>query len=596
MLSFFSLVLTINSFLMRFPKIYYIATFICLFTGIHRIDAQKTVYSAAHLEKKAYADSILKVARLKIDSLQIAEAYYLLGKIELSAGNYLSSHVLFMQSLRIQETFGDSYELGRLHIRLRDKEQRQGHYNAALQHLRIAVGIFERIKSKIGLMRVYTSLGELYSDNELQSSVKQAKSIRYNLDSAFYYHKKAEMLSVVLKDTIGLANIRISIGRLLLFKKDPRALFYFQQALDEFTRLKKDNERISAMLFLASAYLSFNQTEKVPDILAQVKQFYEKEHMHNYVWLRNLETAYMNYYKTTQQWEQAFVHLENVKDLERKELLADQEGAISRLEIEYETQKKEALLKKQNERLDLTTAYVRIQQRFLFALEALLLLTAGFGFFYYRLSRKNRQISQRNAVLIREQNHRVKNNLQLVSSLLSLQSNQFTDDESRRATESNLLRIESMAILHRKLYDKEELAVINLSDYIKEIVEVVLQTFAYMHVESDYTIENIKLNADQALPIGLIITELVTNACKYAFTDTTTPRLAIASSWEKDEIVLRIADNGPGLKNNSTSDSFKTSFGMKLIRMQVAQLRGSYSFESLGGTTFTMKFKPDFLQ
>ena len=576
-------------------KVFYLITVISLFAGLRVVVAQKTVYSAGHIEKIAYADSVLKAAIQKKDSLQIAEAYYLLGKIELGAGNYLTSHIWFMKSLRIQEKFGDSYELGRLYIRLKEKEQRQGHYDEALEHLKAAEGIFKRIRSTIGLTRVYTSIGDLYADETLQNIVQVPKTIQFNIDSAFLYQKKAEALSIILKDSIALANIRISLGKLLLFKKDPRAIAYFQQALAEFIRLKKDNERISAMLFLASAYLAFNQPEKVPEILKHAQQFYEKNHLHNYTWLRNLETSYVNYYKATQQWEKAFKHLENLKDLEKKELMADQEGAITRLEIEYQTQEKEALLTKKNEELALSNENSRIQQLFLRTLAALFLLTAGLGFFYYQLSRKNQQISQRNEVLIREQNHRVKNNLQLVSSLLSLQANQFSDAASKQATENNLLRIESMAILHRKLYDKEELAVISLSDFIKEIVEVVLHTFGYMHVELDYKISPIKLNADKALPVGLIITELTTNACKYAFPDNPDPHLAITCKKEGEELVLSMADNGSGMKNNSSVGPVKTSFGMKLIQMQVAQLHGSYSFESSAGTTFTMKFKPDFL-
>ncbi|WP_158561259.1 sensor histidine kinase [Emticicia sp. C21] len=566
-----------------------------MFTGLRAVVAQKTIYSAEHIRKIAYADSVLKVAILKKDSLQIAEGYYLLGKIELSAGNFLTSHVWFMKSLRIQEKFGDSYELGRLHIRIKEKEQRQGHFDEAFQQLKIAEGIFKRAKSNAGLMRTYSSLGELYVDESLKNRVQPSKNIQFNIDSAFFYQKKAELLAIQLKDSIGWANIQISLGKLLVLKKDPRAITYFQHAYNEFARLKEDNERVSAMLFLASAYLTFNQPEKVPDILKQIQQFYEKQHLHHYAWLRSLETSYVNYYKATKQWEKAFIHLEILKDLERKELMADQEGAITRLEIEYETQKKEALLTKKNEELALSNENSRTQQLFLRTLAALFLLTAGLGFFYYQLSRKNQQISQRNEVLIREQNHRVKNNLQLVSSLLSLQANQFSDAASKQATENNLLRIESMAILHRRLYDKEELAVINLADFIREIAEVVLQTFGYMHVELDYKVIPVKLNADQALPVGLIITELITNACKYAFPDNPDPRLTIVCDKEKDELELTIADNGPGLKNNLLVGAVKQSFGMKLIQMQVAQMRGTYNFNFSAGTTFTMKFKPDVL-
>ena len=225
-------------------KVFYLITVISLFAGLRVVVAQKTVYSAGHIEKIAYADSVLKAAIQKKDSLQIAEAYYLLGKIELGAGNYLTSHIWFMKSLRIQEKFGDSYELGRLYIRLKEKEQRQGHYDEALEHLKAAEGIFKRIRSTIGLTRVYTSIGDLYADETLQNIVQVPKTIQFNIDSAFLYQKKAEALSIILKDSIALANIRISLGKLLLFKKDPRAIAYFQQALAEFIRLKKDKERI----------------------------------------------------------------------------------------------------------------------------------------------------------------------------------------------------------------------------------------------------------------------------------------------------------------------------------------------------------------
>jgi len=573
-------------------KVFSFVLNISLFLGLFPAISQKKSFSWRD-EKRAYADSLLEVSAQTKDSLNMAEAYYLLGKISLSDGDYLASQTYFMLSLRLLEKFGDSYELGRLYIRLRDKEERQQHFGEAMRYLQAALGVFRRIDSKIGLMRVYAGIGDSYANLKLKSASQQPHNIRFNTDSAFFYFRKAEALSVVLKDTVALANIWISLGKLLMDKKDPEAINYFQKALNEFSRLKKENERVSALLFLASAYLTFNQTQKVLAMLTEVKRFYEKEHLDRHPSLPMLETAYVNYYKATAHWKEAFRHLEVLKELERKELVEDQQGAISRLEIEYKTQKNEALLQKRSKELEFTNANVLMHQRLLAVFAILLLLMAGFAFFYFRLSSKNRQISHRNAVLVREQNHRVKNNLQLISSLLSLQANQFSDTNSKKATENNLLRIESMAILHRKLYDNEELAVINLADFIREIVEMVLNTFACTHIEPKYAISSIKLNPDQALPIGLIITELVTNACKYAFPDNSDPILTISCYKEKDELILSIADNGSGLKNNSIDMGVKTSFGIRLIQMQVAQLRGSYIFEELEGTRFTMKFKPD---
>lgn len=575
---------------MSLTKIFCLTTYaLCL--GYWSGFAQKISYSKVYLEKMAYANEVLKKALAKNDSLQIAEAYYLFGKAELSAGNHLVSHEWFMKALRIQEAFGDSYELGRLYIRLRDKEQSLGNYDGAVRYLRMALGVFKRAGSDMGLMRAYSGLGDLYADVGLQNKNSQSV-VKFNSDSALYYQKKAEALSVKLKDTIALANIHISLGKLFTLKKDPKAINYFQKALDALARLKKENETMAAMLHLASAYIAFNQPQNAYHLLLEAQQYYERKHMNSYAWRRNLEAIYVDYYEALHNWQQAFAHLKILADLEKKLLEADQKGAVTRLEIEYDTQKKEAVVKKQQEELQLRLENIRTQRMFMLMLVCLLILTISLSFFYYRLYRKNRQISQRNAILVKEQNHRVKNNLQLVSSLLSLQANQLTDPAALEAIDNSRLRIESMAILHRKLYDGKQLAMVNLPDFIKEIVDVILRTFGCDHLEPDYNLTAARLTADQALPLGLIINELITNACKYAFPNSINPKVDIGCFMEKDELLLKVKDNGPGFQNLVMKDTF----GMRLIQMQVNQLSGSYSLEPLPtGTQFIMKFKPDLL-
>ncbi|WP_435354133.1 tetratricopeptide repeat-containing sensor histidine kinase [Emticicia sp. SJ17W-69] len=561
------------------------------------IFAQKYTYSSIQLGKIRYANKVLKEGIAKKDSLQIAEAYYLLGKIEANTGNYLTSQNLFLKSLSIQELYGDSYKLGRLYIRLHENSLGQGHYEDGLKYVRIALNIFQRVKSDLGLSHAYTALARFYipSTSLNDEFSKKPSFIKPDYDSAFYYFKKAEAHTIKIKDTLSLAYLQIAFGGLAQIKKNPNTIAYYQTALDIFSSKNKKSESLHTMLDLAGAYLAFNQPKKAYKLILQAQKLYNEELLNEYDSQHHLANLYVTYFRTVGNWEQAFKHLENANKLDKRQILADHEGAVSRLNVEYETKKKEVLLLKQKEELILQAQNFRIQQQFLIAFASLLIITIGLSFVFYQLYRKNKRISHWNIVLVKEQNHRVKNNLQVISSLLSLQSNRLTDLVAKQAVEESMLRIEAMAILHRKLYDGDELTVVNLSNFIIELVESVLNSFGFGEIEPTYSMPKIQLSADQALPIGLIINELVTNSCKYAFPDRLNPSLNITCFSEKNELVIKVVDNGMGFENSDlTLDPIETSktFGIRLIQMQVAQLNGSYHFEYNNGVKFTMKFTP----
>jgi two-component sensor histidine kinase len=206
-------------------------------------------------------------------------------------------------------------------------------------------------------------------------------------------------------------------------------------------------------------------------------------------------------------------------------------------------------------------------------------------------------------VLLKEQNHRVKNNMQIVSSLLNLQSRRLTDETAKRAIEESRLRVQSMAILHRRLYDGDELAEVKLADFLEEVATNSLRAFGYGNIVTQFAIDEVSLVADKAISLGLIVNELVTNACKYAFGYVNEPLLMIRCQKQDHAVLLTVADNGPGLSDWREADSHKgpveivrkKSFGMTLIQAQVAQLDGTYSFQtglddSLTGTVFRLEF------
>jgi two-component sensor histidine kinase len=192
--------------------------------------------------------------------------------------------------------------------------------------------------------------------------------------------------------------------------------------------------------------------------------------------------------------------------------------------------------------------------------------------------------------LIRELHHRVKNNLQVVSSLMSLQSNRVEDESARTALQEGKTRVDAMAMIHQKLYVDHELAAVNMQDYLQQLTSSLAGSFGLppAAVETAVQLPNPSMNIDRAVSMGLIVNELVTNACKHAFKQTIDPKIHIQLSQHNDELHLSIADNGVGFKNN---DEVESSFGLKLVRILVNQLDAEMNVSNKGGTCYLIKMK-----
>ena len=148
-----------------------------------------------------------------------------------------------------------------------------------------------------------------------------------------------------------------------------------------------------------------------------------------------------------------------------------------------------------------------------------------------------------------------------------------------------------MSVLQRTLYTRQTLGEVNVHDFLHEIVKVGLQTFDYEHVQIQTTISpSLHLPIDHAMRIGLIVNELLTNACKYAFPGHPSPQWILNCEQSNCHWALQIADNGPGFAPEKPINK-RLSFGMRLIQLQAEQLYASYSFEKSNGSLFRLSFK-----
>lgn len=195
--------------------------------------------------------------------------------------------------------------------------------------------------------------------------------------------------------------------------------------------------------------------------------------------------------------------------------------------------------------------------------------------------------------LLKEVHHRVKNNLQVISSLLYLQSHRIDDEQVRQFFEDSQSRINSMALVHDTLYRSEVFAQINLSEYVQTLTTNLFHTYRIQPelVKLNLQIEgNIMVEIDQAIPCGLILNELITNALKHGFSSEQTGHIIVTLKNISDQVCLIVENDG-----NSLPEDFKLgesrSMGLRLVNSLVNQLQGKIQVQKNHRTCFKVTFK-----
>lgn len=199
-------------------------------------------------------------------------------------------------------------------------------------------------------------------------------------------------------------------------------------------------------------------------------------------------------------------------------------------------------------------------------------------------------------MLIKEIHHRVKNNLMIISSLLSIQASYVEDEEIKDILRESQSRARSMALIHEKLYQNTSHKKIDFGDYLNHLSSELFQTYSdhSNKIKLDLEVENHKLDVNTSIPLGLVVNELISNSLKYAFPDNREGTIRIKFYREDDKFVLIAADNGIGLPNDFKSLS-NDSMGFMLIKSLTEQIEGELALDTSKGTCFKITFEePEF--
>ena len=223
--------------------------------------------------------------------------------------------------------------------------------------------------------------------------------------------------------------------------------------------------------------------------------------------------------------------------------------------------------------------------------------------FLYSKNRTNKILNQQKdqiqksldekEILLREIHHRVKNNLQVISSLLKLQSRTVDDAAALSALQEGQNRVKSMALIHQNLYQEDNLTGVDVKDYFEKLTRHLFDSYKVSKDNIDLQLDicDIRLDVDTVIPLGLILNELISNALKYAFDQTEKGILSIRLVESTDQLILQVEDNGKGLQEVRQNVEDATSFGYSMIHTFADQLDGKLEFRSEKGTKVSLTLR-----
>ena len=196
-------------------------------------------------------------------------------------------------------------------------------------------------------------------------------------------------------------------------------------------------------------------------------------------------------------------------------------------------------------------------------------------------------------VLLKEVHHRVKNNLQIVSSMLNLQMEKLSDAQAIELFKESQSRVRSIALFHETLYQSRDLARVEIAEYLKGLAIGLFATYGVNPDDIDLSVraEDIPLGVDAAISCGLMVNELVSNSLKHAFPDRRKGHVEVTLRSAGTDVILEVADNGVGFPANLDFRSPST-LGLKLVAIFTEQVRGTMDLTHEGGTRFSLRFTP----
>ncbi|MDX1650926.1 MAG: tetratricopeptide repeat protein [Brumimicrobium sp.] len=495
----------------------------------------------------------------------------------------------------------------------------------ALQNYHRALEIYRSTNDTLGCALTLNNLSRIYRDQgnldqaiklvkeslEFSTAIeaKEAEALALNslaglrkevgdTVKALAMYEKSLSIRKSLGDKKGMASVLNNIGS--LYKHQHR----YEEAMRHFEKSQKISEEINYTIGVA--HTLYNQGEVLLE-LSKVSLAEEKgrkaleigQQLPDVLIIIRASELLMKVYKEKNNWEKAF-EMQELNNKMKSKLLNEESQRISQKEtVKYEFEKQRAIESKEKEQNEQLAREKERKQGFLYlaiTLVALVLILLLF-FVIQRLrsaKEQNRLISKQSnerKLLLQEIHHRVKNNFQIVSSLLRLQSYSVENEKLKESFDEAVNRINSMSVVHDIIYRQESFSEIDSKQYLEKLVSTLKKSSGNPDIQIEISTKEYRLNIETLIHLGIALNELIINSFKYAFNESHfRPKIRISLSEEvSGEYLLLYQDNGIGINKEIDKDSF----GMELIQTLIEHMEGFVEVASLPEwpTTITIRFK-----
>ncbi len=535
---------------------------------------------------RGYFKAALKAAELMNSDQKIASSLTLTGVTYYFNGQFEQAMDYYLQALALSEkTENDRYtgiisnNIGAVYFEMQEYQKASGYYASAIQLFEAAKDTFwlsnslnnmgnalEKTNQYDLALDVYNqslALAKQSNNNEaIGSAISNLGNVYMALnqyDEAMRQYQGGVAYQVAAGDKTGQAISYNNIGQIFNNRGEfSKALEYHQKALEISEEIGHLETTKNGVKWLADAHFHLGNSGEAYELLLRYNVLNDS--------LVGIEKA----------------------------------NAVEELNQKYETEKKEraiAELELDKKNASLALANSNNQRNIFISAFVVFFIAAGFLLYRYQtkkktsdlLSVKNQQITEaleEREILLKEIHHRVKNNLQVISSLLKLQAGSLQNEAAVDAIKEGQHRVKSMALIHQKLYSAEDIRGVDIQDYFENLLLELKQVFGAIDVSSDVNTSGLKMDIDTVIPLGLIMNELITNALKYAFVDMDNARLDLSVEEQSDRLIIVLKDNGVGMDESAMEQH--NSFGWKMIRSLSRKVKAEIEVINNQGTTVTL--------
>ena len=466
-------------------------------------------------------------------------------------------------------------------------------------YCRRACELYTHIEDTNGWIGALNEAGVIYRDQAITSGDN-----RY-YDSAFSDYVLAIRLSGPSGTSMAdLGHLYNNISQIYTeYQKDyPAALHYLQLAIDY--NLQHNIVRSLSFNYNYIAHVYDKMGDPKRSLVYALRALAIAQQLRTPERLVNAYGQLSESYKALGRYDSALYYNTRYNALSDSLANLDKTRQIADMQAKYESVKKEAEIQRLNVEKTQLVGSRNAKNRQILLLAAGLVtafLVAGMLFWLYRRVNAQKKIitsqSKKLETMMKELHHRVKNNLQIVTSLLNLQSYRLNDAEAIAAIRQSRQRVHAMSLIHQRLYQTDVSAFVNIKQYLTDLSESLLSSYGFNPTGFDLRVSGQEdlLDVDKALLLGLIVNEIVTNALKYAYEDIPNPALHIDYAGQGEHSALSIVTNGndwDDAKWRQESSPFgnEGSFGRKLVTTLCGQLKATQELTVGNGTRFTFIF------